>query len=658
MRDIKKFLKKLDLFGVNLNFKYQANDTYTTALGGLFILIFGAVALGFGIYYFIPFINRKNLSIIYYTMNIPKTESINLKDSKAAFSIGFQCDENENFKVKNIFELQSRFVIYTKDMEGKSNKKKEDLSWHYCEYQDFYNKYNDSIDYLGLNQFQCLDDYEKSIEGIFSDQIFSYYEFAVLNKNKTKENFNTIYQYLSQSDCKLVIYYTDITIDLTDYKEPIKPFLNSIFIQLNPTLDIKRNIYFMNQYLFDDDFMFAVFSGDEKPKQIETLFSRYEEYALYVGLDFNPNNVEYAKVFIRADTKKTTIKRTYQKVTEFYADASSLLIALYEVLIIIFSYINNFYAEQSITKRLFFFKELDVKDFKNPKRYKKILELLALTGDSNIKNMETIQFDLDLKNSKINLKKHNTPMHIRKNKICFEKSRGSSLNYEFKENTNSEKNENTNRKMNKVFSIDAIDKGENNEKISHYLNSAIKLNNYRKDQKKQTILIDLEEEKSAESKVKENKEDKTIKENKESNDNKEKDSDFSFNVFEIFCVTFCSRCIKGKLKLKHQLNEKANELLYYKLDIHAYLRNMFLFDIINQTIIDGKKKNIINFLSRPLISVHKKEKIEEEIFYQDYEESEFDKLYEGIVELEQKDDKEKREEKLMNLVNKSLKDFI
>jgi len=658
MRDIKKFLKKLDLFGVNLNFKYQANDTYTTALGGLFILIFGAVALGFGIYYFIPFIKRKNLSIIYYTMNIPKTESINLKDSKAAFSIGFQCDENENFKVKNIFELQSRFVIYTKDMEGKSNKKKEDLSWHYCEYQDFYNKYNDSIDYLGLNQFQCLDDYEKSIEGIFSDQIFSYYEFAVLNKNKTKGNFNTIYQYLSQNDCKLVIYYTDITIDLTDYKEPIKPFLNSIFIQLNPTLDIKRNIYFMNQYLFDDDFMFAVFSGDEKPKQIETLFSRYEEYALYVGLDFNPNNIEYAKVFIRADTKKTTIKRTYQKVTEFYADASSLLIALYEILIIIFSYINNFYAEQSITKRLFFFKELDLKGFKNPKRYKKIFELLALTGEPNTKNMETIQFDLDIKNFKINFKKNNTPMHIRKNKLCFEKSRGSSLNNEFKEKTNLEKNENTNRKMNKVFSIDEIEKGEYNQKISQYLNSAIKLNNSSKNHKKQTIFIDLEEEKSSESKIKEKEENKSIKENKESKESKEKDSDYSFNVFEIFCVTFCSRCIKGRLKLKHQLNEKANELLYYKLDIHTYLRNMFLFDIINQTIIDGKKKNIINFLSRPLISVHKKEKIEEEIFYQDYEESEFDKLYEGIVELTQKDDKEKREEKLMNLANKSLKDFI
>ena len=187
------------------------------------------------------------------------------------------------------------------------------------------------------------------------------------------------------------------------------------------------------------------------------------------------------------------------------------------------------------------------------------------------------------------------------------------------------------------------------------MNSGVRLNNFRKNQKKEIILIDLEEEKSAESKIKEIKENK---ENKSIMEKKEKEIDFSFNVFEIFCVTFCTRCIKGRLKLKHQLNEKANELLYYKLDIHAYLRNMFLFDIINQTIIDGKKKNIINFLSRPLISIHKKEKIEEDIFYKDYEEIEFDKLYEGIVELAQKNDKEKRYEKLINLANKSLKDFI
>ena len=649
MKDIKKFLKKLDLFGVNLNFKYQANDTYTTALGGLFILIFGGVALGFGIYYFIPFIKRKNVNIIYYTMNIPKTEQIRLKDSKAAFSIGFECDEKNDFKVTNIFDIESRFVIFTKDNQGKSNKKKEDISWHYCEYQDFYNEYNEKMNYLGLDKFQCLDNYNRNIEGIFSDQIFSYYEFAVMNKNKTKENFDVIYKYLSENDCKLVIYYTDITIELTNYKEPIKPFLNSIFIQLNPTLDIKRNLYFMNQYLFDDDFMFAVFEGDEKPKQIKTLFSRYEEYALYMGIDFNPDNLEYAKVFIRADTKMTTIRRTYQKLTEFYADASSLLIALYEVLIIIFSYINNFYAEQSVTKRLFFFKELNLKKYNNPKLNKKILKLKALTGEQNIKNLETDDLNLDIKYYKINSKKNNfTPMNSRRNKIFFANNKSSSLNVEIKENKNSEKNE----KINKLLSMEAKNiKIENNEKISQYTNSLLKLNNGLINNKNKTILIDSEEEKSAESR------NKVIKKDKKLDKNNSEEIVYNFNVFEIFANTFCSKCLKGNLKLKSELNSKAIELLYTKLDIHAYLRNMFLFDIINQTIIDRKKKNIINFLSRPTISIHKDLK-EEEIFYRDYEEDDFDKLYEGIVKLTQKTIKQEKEKKLIKLCNNSFKEFL
>ena len=111
MKDIKQFLKKLDLFGVNLNFKYKTNDTYTTALGGLFILMFGILALSFGIYNFIPFIKRKNLSIIYYTMNIAKTEQVKFKESKAMFNIGFQCEEKNGFSVKNIFNLDSNCYL-------------------------------------------------------------------------------------------------------------------------------------------------------------------------------------------------------------------------------------------------------------------------------------------------------------------------------------------------------------------------------------------------------------------------------------------------------------------------------------------------------------------------------------------------------------------
>ena len=643
MKDIKKFLKKLDLFGVNLNFKYQANDTYTTSLGGLFILLFGGVALGFGVYYFIPFIKRKNLNIIYYTMNIPSTEQIRFKESKAAFTIGFQCDEKNGINAEDLFNLESRFVIYTKDIHGKSNKKKETLTWHYCKYEDFYNNHNDSIDYLNLNTYQCLDDYDRTVEGIFSDQIFSYYEFAVTNKYKNEENYHKITDYLSENDCKLNIYYTDITIDLTNYKEPIKPFLDSIFIQLNPTLDIKRNVFFMNQYLFDDDFMFAVFSGDEKPKQIETLFSRYEEYALYMGLGYNPNNLEYAKVFIRADTKKTTIKRTYQKLTEFYADASSLLIALYEVLIIIFTYLNNFYAEQSVTKKLFFFKEIGLKPFSTTKNYSKLLEINSLIGTDDMKNLETINIDFNID------KKIKTATHAKiKNRIFFQRSKSitSSSNKELDEKINAEKftNDNVRNKI-KLLTIDNFDNFNNYDVInkrSQCLNSASKLESYQIKSRRKLSLIESDSD---------NTKTQTLKIN-------QPPIQYSFNVFEIFLITFCSKCVKGKLKLKNELNNKANDYLYSKLDIHVYLRNMYLFDIINQTIINGNKKNIINLLSRPLISINKKEKEEEEIFYKEYGENNCDKFYEGIKELAKKQNKQKKEEKLLKLANKYIKDFL
>ena len=627
MRDIKKFLKKLDLFGVNLNFKYQANDTYTTSLGGLFILIFGLVALSFGIYYFIPFINRKNLNIIYYTMNIAKTEQIKFKESKALFNIGFQCDEEKGFNVRNIFELDSKFVIYKKDLEGNNNKTKEKLSWHYCTYEDFYYKYNDSYDILGLNKFQCLNNYDRTVQGIYTDKIFSYYEFTLTSKDKTEKNYEEIYEYLSKNDCKLVIYYTDISIDLTNYKEPIKPFLNSIFIQLNPTLNIKRNIYFMNQYLYDDDSMLAVFEEEGEPNQIETLFSRYEEYALCVGKEFNENNTEYAKVFLRADTKRTIIKRTYQKVTEFYANASSLLIALYEILIIIFSYINNFYAEESVTKKLFFFKELGIKHFNNTKKHKIISELNKIKGiSSNIGYLETLQNDLNLKkfNNYINKRKIKIKKNkIQNNKSLVENSKSSNsfIIKEYEESAYSQKDEKIYK--NNIYTIDV--KNFNKNIKSQCDNSKSILNNSK---------------------------------NINNSEKNQQNINHSFNVFEIFSVTFCYKCIKGKLKLKNELSSKAKELLYYKLDIHIYLRNMFLFDIINKTIIDGKIKHIINLLSRPVISINNKEKEEEEIFYQNYNKNEFNKFHEGLIELKEKNEKEKKEEKLILLADERLKEFL
>ena len=156
--------------------------------------------------------------------------------------------------------MELEFIQYYKNLKGEYKKIKTKVSSHYCTYADFFNKYNDSFDYLKANTFQCLDDYGDNLEDIFSDPLFTYYELSVISKDATEENLNKIDDYLFRNDCKLQIIFTDLIIDINNYKQPITSFLNEVFIQLSPTLYIKRNMFFMNQYLTDDDLIFGVFA--------------------------------------------------------------------------------------------------------------------------------------------------------------------------------------------------------------------------------------------------------------------------------------------------------------------------------------------------------------------------------------------------------------
>ena len=81
---------------------------------------------------------------------------------------------------------------------------------------------------------------------------------------------------------------------------------------------------------------------------------------------------------------------------EFYADVSSLLLGIFRVLIIIFNFINNFYAEYSFSKRIFIFKEFKNAYFDLSKRQKQINQLKSLINSYNSKNSEASSFESGL----------------------------------------------------------------------------------------------------------------------------------------------------------------------------------------------------------------------------------------------------------------------
>ena len=645
MKAIKKMLKKVDVFGVPFSFRYKNEERYSTSLGGFFFIIFLLIVPVVGIYYLIPFINRKNYNLVYYSMNLPTAERIQLKESKAVFAIGFDCytDEDTGINAEDILNLDFKYITYIKDKTGKRTKIVENLSTHICNYEDFYNQYNDELDSINLKTLRCLDKIDHKIEGIFADEVFSYYEFSVSSKIDSEENFNSINNYLTRNDCKFVIYYIDNTIYFDEYKNPIKPFLDSTFIQLNPALIMKMNVYFMNQYFYDDNLL--LFNLDENKPIIKTSYSRQETYSLYKGLNrFVSKSYDYkiySKIYIRADTNKSEIKRKYQKLIEFFADSSSILLGLFRLLVFILTFIDGIYAELSLSKRLFLFREVKTKHLDISKKNKQIKYLIDLTEPykekiSTINRMNNEKsFRGYFKN--LSLKKTETMKSFDEDDMkIFNKNK--KLKISERKELSTEKtlrNEHhTKEKRKKNYKI----KNEENNFQGTPMNS-IKNN--------ASNLVPLNLKSSIISNKEEfaiNKPNKKIK--------------YNFNIFEIILSNFCCCCLSKNLKLKRNLYIKANELLNKKFDIVLYTRNMTLIDIISKILLDENKKEIINILGRPVLFSEKIEEGEYDVFYKNYSKEDFNKMNDEILDLVKKPGKQNFDEKLISFTNEKLKELI
>ena len=403
----------------------------------------------------------------------------------------------------------------------------------------------------------------------------------------------------------------------------------------------------MNQYLYDDDALMAVFDEEQKPKQMKTLFSRYDEYSLYIGLDREKNkplNKEYyAKLYMRADTKKTDIRRTYQKLTEFFADASSLLIAIYDFLIIIILFINNFYAEQAIFKKLFIFKGMDNTNFYFSEKSKKIGRLVKLEGKKGLNNIKKEKEIIEYNDIHFNTNVENAKNENKDNSV---KELISTGNYEKKLKLKTSNINRGNKKSNNIFTATNIENENNGTSKRQIKNIRSALN--LKDNP--IINKDINSENTLEKEDNQNKFKESIL--------KQKASKFSFNILEIICALIFPCCLKGQLKLKNFINEKALHILYSRLNIILYVRNMLLFDIINKTILYEPKKDIINFLSRPILPLNKNSFEEKDIFYESYKENDFNKFYESYSELVKKQNKKDKEKKLFSLSQKQLNELI
>lgn len=99
-------------------------------------------------------------------------------------------------------------------------------------------------------------------------------------------------------------------------------------------------------------------------------------------------------------------------------------------------------------------------------------------------------------------------------------------------------------------------------------------------------------------------------------------------------VSFLPFCAWRKLKKKKLLLEKAKMKFFFQLNILNYLKNMQLIDLLGYTLLEPSENTIIQFLSKPCISLaHKKDIYDKIHSINDIEAKEIDKLHESIKEL-------------------------
>ena len=612
---VKKFLEFIDLFYVPISFRYKKEDSYSTCIGGIFSFILIILITAFGIYYFIPFVNRENYSLYYYTINLNQTEEIDLRKSKAALAFGFECSNKANaelykeISIEDLLELKAKYVFYKN--KGK-DKKNLAINIHNCNISDFYDDENliKSISKNRMNELKCLDNLDQIIKNRYQDKHdnFTYYQIDVNAKNDVPNL--QIRNFLIDNDCKIELYYIDAKIEVEDYSEPIKPFLNEIFLQLDPDLDLRMNNYFMNEYFESDNELF--FPGKSSQK-INNLFSRMEQYFLH-KIDTEENS--YAKIYIRADTKRMEVRRKYQTLMEFFADTFSFWGNLFFICEIIFNAYNRVSLNFFIENELLYFKEKENMHFNISENSRRIHELLKLTKIDNLKNKvykkedEEIGTDIFNQYVPITQKKQNTteneiknynPIDNNRNDNNTQENHNSTEDRNINNNDNGNSNKNNNNNNNK--DNPSINNNDDNKKVLKYIFKEIV---------------------------------------------------FAFmNLISIFKCK-CCHCKKSN---KEIMSEKGEDIINSKLNIIYYVKNMLFLDVINN-MLNEDKKEIYKFLSMPIISSNENE--EDKIYQQrekelHYSDEDFLNFYLQIKRITDNTTIESDDMKLLKLSYKQLK---
>ena len=382
----KALFKRFDYFGVDLKFQIDNDSSYQSVFGGIaysFFMIFSIVIFSIN---FKEFVGRNNLKSTFTEEILDSAPPINFTDSKVPLAFGYRFSTNltvEEFLT--YIRVSVNFVELVK-LSNNTIRSKSTINFTKCTPDLFYN-YNDTqYHILQLDSYFCMDLNKTEIKGIYTEQEFHYYEITTeLKSNLNEEQISKIKKIFNDNSINLEIFYADTSFSIYNYKNPKTKFINSYFVKLSWEFYKALNMDFIYLNFFSDDNILLNIDNEEK----SVIPYNLQEYNEFAGSNReNKRLTNLSKIFIRSSNRLITIKRVYQKVTEFIADTSSILSLTLISLYFIIHEVNNFKARKSIVKRFLQNKQkITNKGISNLEFFKRIAEKKSNNKSKNKFNL-------------------------------------------------------------------------------------------------------------------------------------------------------------------------------------------------------------------------------------------------------------------------------
>ena len=172
------FLKNMDYFGVGVNFQFKNGETYNSVFGAIIFIFFFVFSVVYLTINFIYFVNREWMNLVFNEGFKDQAPQINFSNYSMAFAIGLDVgDPSISTKLYDYIEMGFTAVTLTKK-NGKVSKTKTNIPIYPCNYSSFFNQHNHTFDIVGLKNYFCPDVSNSTVEGIWTDDNFQYFEFS------------------------------------------------------------------------------------------------------------------------------------------------------------------------------------------------------------------------------------------------------------------------------------------------------------------------------------------------------------------------------------------------------------------------------------------------------------------------------------------------